>query len=103
MSSPTKEAKRLYEDAAQRRTSVEEWAAELADAEDETLSILVARLAIPEQHARRDAVRSVIDRRLSTRQIEAMERLERSANRLAWVGVVVAAIGVVATFAQGCA
>lgn len=104
------EATRLFSLAAEiaqvttrSEDSAARWEGEIMDAQDAALVRLLSKLARSRQTAPfSDAVRATLDLRISERGLASMERLERSAHKLALVGVGVGIIGVIATFAQGC-
>ena len=86
------EAQRLYGIAARGisdgRGDIEKWVNGISDASDDVLVRLLSKL--PGHAAARaytDAVRAILDLRISHRGLNAMERLEGSAKRLAVVGV----------------
>ena len=89
---PPDKAAALVALASNLRPSVGEWYREMEKAETSTLVAALGGLGREDLVAFREAVRGMIDLRLTDRMIEKMDALERASNRLAIVGICVGAV-----------
>lgn len=85
--------------AVQNQRPDHEWMQVLEESDEPALVAAIGLLwstgiAGEERTARREAVVACLQRKLVSRQVHTMERLERAATKLMWVSIGVAVIGV---------